>query len=147
MRIRYSVLMSLATLGCIVAQENSAPQQTQPEKPKLGYFKQPEFRPLRPFVPQNGQAPEEAPLAKPRLDLKMPLFGSLRRLAPQNRLVRPTLKQNLLAENPPQCSISLLQMPIPKDIDFKLRRLRPSLDQLGPMATVKAPAPACDDKR
>ena len=86
MRIRYSVLVSLATLGCIQAQETSASQETQPEKPKSDYFTQPQFRPLRPFVPQNGLAPQEAPLAKPRFDFKFPLIGSLRRPVPQNRL-------------------------------------------------------------
>ena len=153
MRVRYPVLVSLATLGCILAQEqNSTPQQTQPEKPKPDYFTLPQFRPLRPFVPQDGLAPQEAPLAKPKPDLKAQLFGSLRRSLTQNRLVRPTLKvvpngQNLLSENPPPCSIPLLQAQIPKDIDFKIRQFRPSPDQLGPMPTVKAPTPACAEKR
>jgi hypothetical protein len=153
MRTRYSVLVSLATLGCILAQEqNSAPPQTQPEKPKIDYFTQPQFRLLRPFVQRDGPAPQEAPLGKPKLDFKLPLFGSLRRLVPQNRLMRPTVKvvpsgQNLLAENPPPCSIPLLQAQIPKDIDFKIKQFRPRPDQLGPMATVKAPAPACDAKK
>jgi hypothetical protein len=145
MRIRYSVLVSLATLGCISAQEqNSAPQET---KPKPDYFTQPQFRPLRPFVQQDGLAPKEGPLAKPKPDFKLPLVGSLRRLMPQNRLVRLTLKQNLLSENPPPCSIPLLEAQIPKGIDFTIRQFHPTPDQLGPMATVKAPAPACDAKK
>ena len=77
MRIRYSVLVSLATLGCILAQEsNSAPQQTQPGKTKPDYFTLPQFRPLRPFVQQDGRAPQEAPLAKSRFDFKFPLSDS-----------------------------------------------------------------------
>jgi hypothetical protein len=152
MRIGYSVLVSLATLGCILAQEqNSTPQQTRPENPKLDYFTQPQFRPLRPFVPQNGLAPQEAPLAKPKPDFKVPVFGLLRRLAPQNRMMRPTLKvvpdrQNLQSESPLPCAIPLLQAQIPKDIHFTVRQFRPRPDQLGPMPTVKAPAPSCDDK-
>jgi hypothetical protein len=146
MRIRYFVLVSLATFGCIQAQEPNSPP------PKLDYFTQPQFRLVRPFVPQDGLAPQEAPLAKQKPEFKVPLFGSLRRLVPQNRLVRPTLKvvpdgQNLLAEKPPPCSIPLLEAKIPKDIHFTIRQLRPSLDQLGPMLTVKPPAPACDAKK
>jgi hypothetical protein len=149
MRIGKFVLLSLATLGCNMAQENSAPQQIQPENPRLEYFTQPQFRPLRPFVMQNGLAPQEAPLAKPKLDFKLPLLGSLRRLAPQT--MRPNLKvipdgQNLLAENPSTCSIPLLQAEIPKDRRFTIRQFHPSPDQLGRMATVKAPAPACAKK-
>jgi hypothetical protein len=144
MRIRNFVLVSLATLGSILAQEHSAPQET---KPKPDYFTQPQFRPLRPFVQQDGLAPKEGPLAKPKPDFKLPLVGSLRRPLSKNRLVRLTLKQNLLSENPPPCSIPLLEAQIPKDIDFKIRQFHPSPDQLGPMATVKAPAPACDDKK
>ena len=144
MRAGKFVLFSLATLGCIVAQENSAPQET---KPTPDYFTQPQFRPVRPFVQQDGLAPKEGPLAKPKPDFKLPLVGSLRRPLSKKRVVRLTLQQNLLAGNPPSCSIPLLQAPIPKDVDFKLRQFRPSPDQLGPMATVKAPAPACDDKQ
>ena len=153
MRIRYSVLMSLATLGCIFAQEqDQAPQETQPEKPKPDYFTLPQFRPLRPFVTQDGLAPQEVPLAKPRFDFKFPLFGSLRRSLAQNRLMRPTLNvvpggQNLLAENPSPCAIPLLQAQVPKDIHFTIKQFVPRPDQLGPMATVKAPAPACDAKK
>ena len=152
MRTRYSVLVSLATLGCILAQQqNSTPLQTQPEKPELDYFTQPQFRPLRPFVPQNGLAPQEAPLAKPKSDVKAPVFGLLRRWAPQNRMMRPTLKvvpdrQNFRFESPLPCSIPLVQAQIPKDIDFTLRQFRPRPDQLGPMPAVKAAAPSCDDK-
>jgi len=152
MRVRCSVLVSLAALGCILAQEqNSTPQQTQPEKPKLDYFTQPQFRPLRPFVPQNGLAPQEAPLAKPKPDVKAPVFGLLRRLVPQNRIIRPTLKvvpdrQNFRFESPLPCSIPLLPAQIPKDLHFTIQQLRPRPDQLGPMPNVKAPAPSCDDK-
>ena len=147
MRIRYSVLVSLATLGCIFAQANSAPQET---KLKPDYFTQPQFRPLRPFVQQDGLGPQEAPLAKPRFDLKVPLFGSLRRSLAQNRLMRPTVKvvpdgQNL-SKNPSPCSIPLLQAQIPKDTHFTIRQFLPRPNQLGPMATVKAPAPACGKK-
>ena len=147
MRIGKFVLVSLATLGCIVAQENSAPQQTQPEKPKADYFSQPQFRPLRPFVQQDRLASQEAPLAKPKPDFKLPLFGSLRRLVPQNRVVRLSLKQNLQPEIPSPCSISLLQVPTPKDTQFTIQHLRPQPNLLGPMPTVKAPAPACDGKK
>jgi hypothetical protein len=151
MRIRYSVLASL-TLGCILAQENSAPQEAPLAVPKVDYFRLPQFRPLRPFVTQEGLAPQEAPLAKPKLDFKFPLFGSPRRSLTKNRLVRPNVKvvpdrQNLLSENPPPCSIPLLQAQIPKDIQFTIRQFRPLPDQLGPMPTVKAPAPACDAKK
>ena len=152
MRICNCVLVSLATLGCIQAQENSAPPEIQPEKPKADYFSQPQFRPLRPFVSQNGLAPQEAPSAKPKLDFKLPLVGSLRRSLTQNRLVKPMLKvipngQNLSLRESPPCSIPLLQAQIPKDIDFKIRQFSPSPNQLGPMKTVKAPAPACDIKK
>jgi hypothetical protein len=152
MRIRYSVLMPLATLGCILAQEsNSTPQNSQSGKPKPDYFTLPQFRPLRPFVTQDGLAPQEAPLTKPRFDFKFPLFGSLRRSLAQNRLMRPTLRvvpdgRNLQSETPP-CSIPLLQAQIPKDIHFTIKQFVPRPDQLGPMATVKAPAPACDAKK
>jgi hypothetical protein len=151
MRVRYSVLVSFAMLGCTLAQEpNSTPQETQPDKPKLDYFTQPQFRPLRPFVQQDGLAPKEGPLAKPKPDFKLPLVGSLRRLVPRN--MRPTLNVvpnglNRHSENPPPCSIPLLQAQIPKDIQFTIRQFHPTPDQLGPMATVKAPAPACDDKK
>ena len=156
MRLRYSVLLSLATLGCNLAhaqEQNLAPQETQPEKPpNLDYFKQPQFRPLRPFVAQGALAPQEAPLPKSRFDFKFPLFRSLRRPFSQNQITRPTLKvvpegKNLLAEKPSPCSSPLLQAQIPKDIQFTIRQFRPRPDQVGPMATVKAPAPACDDKR
>ena len=153
MLIRYSVLVSLGTLSCILAQEqNSTPQETQPERPKLDYFTQPQFRPLRPFVAQDGLAPQETPVAKPKPNFKLSLFGSLRRIMPQNRLMRPTLKVvpnglNLQSQNPPPCSIPLLQAPIPKDIHFTIRQFRPHADQLGPMPNVKAPAPACEAKK
>ncbi len=153
MRIRYSVLLSLVTSGCILAQEqNLAPQETQPEKPpNLDYFLQPQFRPLRPFVAQGGPA-QEAPPAKSRFDFKFPLFRSLRRPLSQNRITKPTLKvipdgKNLSTENPSPCSIPLLQAQIPKDIQFTIKQFHPRPDQLGPIATVKAPAPACNDKR
>ena len=122
MLIRYSVLVSLGTLSCILAQEqNSTPQETQPERPKLDYFTQPQFRQLRPFAPPAGLAPQEAPLSKPKPDFKFPLFGSLRRSVTQNRIMRPTVKvvpngQNLLAENPAPCSIPLLQAPISSNV-------------------------------
>jgi hypothetical protein len=145
MRIRYSVLVSLAMFGCIQAQEPNSPP------PKLDYFTQPQFRLVRPFVQQDGLALQEAPLAKPKLDSKLPLFRSLRRSLTQNRLVRPNVKvvpdrQNLLSEKSPPCSIPLLETKIPKDIHFTIRQFRPSPDQLGPMLTVKAPAPACEDR-
>jgi len=153
MRIRYSVLLSLATLGCLAQEQNLAPQETQPEKPpKPDYFLQPQFRPLRPFVAQGGLAPQEAPPPKSRFDFKFPLFRSLRRPLSQNRITRPTLKvipdgKNFLTENPSPCSIPLLQAQIPKDIQFTIKQFHPRPDQLGPIATVKAPAPACNDRR
>src|SRR5579862_6691073 len=107
MRIRYSVLVLLATLGCILAQEqNSTPQEIQLTKPKPDYFALPQFRPLRPFVTQDELAPQEAPLARPRFDFKFPLFGSLRRSQAQNRLMRPTLRvvpdgRDLQSQTPP----------------------------------------------
>ena len=66
--------------------------------------------------------------------------------------MRPTLKVvpnglNLQSENPSPCSIPLLEAQIPKDIHFTIRQFRPRPDQLGPMPTVKVPAPACDAKK
>jgi len=149
--MRCCVLVSLAMVGCIQAQEpNSAPQKTQPEKPRLDYFTLPQFRPIRPFMTEDRLAQPEVPLAKPKLDFKLPLFDALRGRAPRNRVVRSILKvtpngQDLRAETSP-CSIPLREVQIPKDIQFTIRQFHPLPNQLGPMPNVKAPAPACDEK-
>src|SRR5258708_5196612 len=93
MRICKSVLVSLATLSCIGAQEqNPAPQQIQPEKPKLD-FAVPLLRRGLGFGPQNDPTPKEANPANPKLDFTFP---RLRRPTPQKRFLRPPLNPGIV---------------------------------------------------
>lgn len=141
MRIRNGVLVSLATLGCVVAQEpNPGPRENQSVKSKLD-FTFPQFRPQKRSTPQNAVADFNR-----RLDNE--LIRPQSRSTPRNRLTRPTV--NLLPPNahiPPPCSIPLLEAQIPKDTHFMIRRLRPRMDALTPMPTVSGPAPSCADRK
>src|SRR5260221_6410809 len=85
MRVCKSVLVSLAAVGCIVAQEPNRPQKTEPGKLD---FTLPQFRPELRFVPQSQLTPQEAQSAKPKLDFSFsPRL--LRRPIPKNPPTAP----------------------------------------------------------
>jgi hypothetical protein len=55
-----------------------------------------------------------------------------------------TVRRNRL-QNP--CSIPLVEIPIPTDRHFFIKKIRPSKDKVVPMPKVKAPAPSCADRK
>jgi len=171
MRTCNYVLVSLATFGCIVAQEPNSRQKTEPGK--LDFT----FPPIRPLV----QGPSHQKIEPGRLDftlLRRPVpekrfldftfspigpptqepsshqkiepgkvdftLRARRRPVPQKRLLRPN-GQIRLVENPSPCSIPLLEAQIPKDRHFFIEQTRPRMDKLAPMPNVNVPAPSCAD--
>ena len=163
MRLGQYALMSLATLGCIVGQEPSGRQKTEPGKldftfPPLGIQEQKtQHRKLDfTFTPRL--------LRRPRLIAGVSLSPSVcSSLSPAQRsrngmcgkgdelsgsTVNPRrLWQPSQLETPSPCSIPLLEAPIPKNNDYTIRQLRPRLGNLAPMPTVKPPAPSCAEKK
>ena len=167
MRTLKFALVSLATVGCIVAQEPKNQRKTEPGKLD---FTSPPFRPQRTeiepgkldFTFPRRPLPEKRfldftfPAIKPliqgssshqniepgKLDFTLRPQGSP---TPQERLLRPNRKIRLV-ENPSPCAIPLLEAQIPKNNDFTIRQIRPRMDKLVPMPNVKVPAPACVDR-
>ena len=135
MRIRKCVLVSLATVGCMVAQH----RETQSVKPELDFT-------FRQFKPQKRTSRYTVADFNRRLEKE--LVPPQRRSTPQNGLTRPTVI--LLPPNghiPIPCSIPLLEAPIPKDTHFMIRQFRPRMDKLAPMPMLNGPAPSCADKK
>jgi len=147
MRIRKYVLVSFATLGCVIAQEqNPGPQQTQPKKSGLD-FTFPLFRQQKRPSPRNGATkPADKPLEIRSWDAALKrLYDPKDSLRKAVNLVRN--EQDAQSEIPSPCSIPLLEAQIPKDTDFTIRQYRPRMDQLAPMPKVNPPAPSCADKK
>ena len=148
MRTRNYVLVSLATVGCIVAQEPKPQQKTEPGKLDFTFSRRPvpekrfldfRFPPFRPLLQQpNGHQNTE--LGKLDFTLR-PQSGP----TPQERLFRPKRKIRLV-ENPSPCAVPLLEAQIPKDRHFFIEQIRPRMDRLVPMPNVKVPAPSCAEK-
>ena len=144
--------MSLATLGCIMAQERSGRQKTdgrldftfaplgvQEQKTQPGKldFTFPSIRPLL-QQPNSHQNTEPG-----KLDFTL---RPQRSPTPQERLFRPNRKIRLI-QSPSPCAIPLLEKPIPRNNDYTLRQSHPNTDKLVPMPNVKVPAPSCADKK
>ena len=168
MRTCNFVLVSLATVACILAQESNNRQKTEPGKLD---FTSPPFRPQKPET-EPGMLDftfPRRPVPERRfLDFTFPPIRPLlqqpnghqntepgkldftlrpqRSPTPQERLFRPNRKIRLV-ENPSPCSIPLLEAQIPKDRHFFIGQIRPRMDRLVPMPKVDVPAPACDSKR
>jgi hypothetical protein len=133
MRISKFVLVSFATFGCVLAQQQNPPQQTQPGKPLLNFT----FPPLRPQITEPG-----------KLDFRFS------RPLPQNGLVTLSVKPvpdgfiiRQSSEISSPCSIPLLEAQIPKDTHFATKQIRPSESQMASMPQAKPPAPSCSNKK
>ncbi len=149
MLTRNCVLVSLVTVGCIVAQEPNPRQNAEPGKLDFTFSRRPvpekrfldfTFPQIRPLLQQpNGHQNSE--LGKLDFTLR-----PQRSRTPQERLFRPNRKIRLV-ENPSPCAIPLLEAPIPKDRHFFIEQIRPRMDRFVPMPGVKVPAPACADRK
>jgi hypothetical protein len=173
MRIRKSVLVSLAAVGCIVAQEPSGRRKTDPGKLDFTFRPQPPsmqqtepgkldftFSPrlLRRPIPK-GPPTAIAPYSVLSSESSTPLISGVllspsvcSSLSPgqrtRNGLCGPTVNPRRIwqitqREIPSPCSIPLLEAPISKDTDFTIWQLRPRIENLAPMPNVKPPAPSC----
>jgi hypothetical protein len=113
----------LAIATCSFAQD-----QVQP----YGHF----YGPLA-----NGSLKVQPPNPSPGLDME-----TLRRTfaiqAPRTPLYGAP-PQSLTAN----CSVRLLEVPIPKNVEFTGMQLAPDLNKVAPMPQAKAPAPPCDPSR
>ena len=77
---------------------------------------------------------------KPLLDFTFPRRGVSWWTALNNK---KTILKQPTAQEPPACSIPLLEAPIPKDTHFAIRTIRPDTDKMAPMRLVRPPAPSC----
>jgi len=137
MRTCNFVLVSLAAVGCIVAQEPNNRQKTEPGKLDLTF-------PRRP-VPEKRFLDFTFPATRPlpgKLDFTL---RPQRSPTPQERLLRPNRKIRLV-ENPSPCSIPLLEAPIPMNNGYTIRQSRPRMDRFVPMPNVKVPGPSCAER-
>jgi len=148
MRTCNFVLVSLATVACIVAQEPKTQRKTEPGKLDFTFPHRPvpekrflDFTspPIRPLL----QQPKGRQNIEPgKLDFTL---RPQRSPTPQERLLRPNRKIRLV-ENPSPCSIPLLEAPIPMNNGYTIRQSRPRMDRFVPMPNLKVPAPSCAER-
>src|SRR5262249_25481807 len=112
-------LIAFGTVAAALSQEQNPTRETQPEK-------------------------------KPLLDFRFPQFRSRTNPPARNRFAKQFLNPNgqlpylvLRSDKSSQCSIPLLEAPVPEGTGFKIKGVRPPSDKAAAMGLVDPPAPPC----